>query len=372
MLRDRKNRWVSLALLLIIAIAGIYFWQMSQDRTVVDFNQSSNTNSITVKDCLDREVYIPDKVSRVACLYAFSGHVTAMLGQGDKIVAVPEGLKRDVLLNQIYPAIGDALVPSQSGSINIEELLKADPDVVFLQNSTAKNQAETEKLDKFKIPYLAVDFSNIQEQQYAIQVIGQVLGVPERAQAYNDYYNDCIKQVQTAVNNIPRDKRIRIYHSVNEATRTDTPATLPADWLQRCGVINVSLDQPLRLVEGKNYASLEQILLWNPEVILVNEPGVANYMLTQSQWASLTAVKENKVYQMPIGISRWGHPGGLETPLAMLWTAKLIYPQYFVDLDVKTEARTFYQRFFNHQVSDEMLDKILHGEGMRNAKGQQQ
>jgi len=87
--------------------------------------------------------------------------------------------------------------------------------------------------------------------------------------------------------------------------------------------------------------------------------------MTNSQWSPLKAVKDNRVYQMPIGISRWGHPGGLETPLAIMWTAKELYPEQFKDLDIREEARSFYQTFFNYQVSDKMLTNILNGKGMR-------
>ncbi len=363
---DKKYpRLILLLLIILLLVIGYRYWQ--------GHNQPQNTpnqteQTITVIDNQGRKVQVPAHVERVACIYAFSGHVTAMLGEGDKIVAVPGGLKRDVLLNEIYPGIANALVPIAEGSINIEELLKAKPDVAFVKNTTALNPAEVEKLEKFNIPYLNVDYKNIEEQQHAIMVIAQVLGVPERGQAYNDYYQASIERVQKVVATIPENERVRVYHAVNEATRTDTLNSLPGDWTKKAGAINVSIDQPLRQLEGENYSSLEQILLWNPDVILANEPGVANYIMTNSQWSPLKAVKNRKVYQMPIGISRWGHPGGLETPLAIMWTAKLLYPEHFKDLDMREEARSFYQTYFNYQVSGQMLTNILNGQGMRDHK----
>ena len=360
---DKKYpRLIFLLLIILLLIIGYRYWQ--------GHNQPENTpnqieQSITVIDNLGRKVQVPAHVERVACLYAFSGHVAAMLGEGDKIVAIPDGLKRDVLLNEMYPEIADALIPVAAGSINIEELLKADPDVAFVKNSTALNPAEVEKLDKFNIPYLAVDYNSIEGQQHAIMAIAQALGVPEKGQAYIDYYQASIKRVQKVTATIPEKERVRVYHAVNEATRTDTPDSLSGEWTKIAGAINVSVYHPLRQLEGKNYASLEQILLWDADVILVNEPGVVDYIMTNSQWSSLKAVKNNRVYQMPIGISRWGHPGGLETPLVIMWTAKQLYPEHFEDLDIREEARCFYQTFFNYQVSDEMLTNILNGEGMR-------
>ena len=39
---------------------------------------------------------------------------------------------------------------------------------------------EAEKLDRFNIPYLIVDYSTIEKQQFAIAMIANALGVPER------------------------------------------------------------------------------------------------------------------------------------------------------------------------------------------------
>lgn len=36
---------------------------------------------------------------RIACLYAFTGHVVTMLGRGEDMAAIVNGLKKDVLLN---------------------------------------------------------------------------------------------------------------------------------------------------------------------------------------------------------------------------------------------------------------------------------
>jgi len=364
---NRSGRWTSMVLLVVVIIAaGLGYWSwLGRHHRSQNNNILKATGSVIITDTTGRQVKVPREVGRVACLYAFTGHVTVMLGQGDKIVAVPGGLKRDVLLNQICPAIKSASVPVLSGSINIEELLRVKPDLVFINRETAINTDEVAKLDRFALPYLVIDFQSMEQQRSAVRIIGQALSAEEQARRYNEYYLDCIKRVAEGVKSIPANQRVRVYHSVNEATRTDPPDSLPADWMKTAGVINVSVNQPLRLVEGKNYASLEQILWWDPEVILVNEPGVGDYILKNSQWSSLKAVKNERVYQMPVGISRWGHPGGLETPLALLWTAQLLYPAHFSDIDMKTEARNFYKDFFNYQVGDAALDQILSGKGMR-------
>ncbi|MDD2620901.1 MAG: ABC transporter substrate-binding protein, partial [Syntrophomonadaceae bacterium] len=138
--------------------------------------------------------------------------------------------------------------------------------------------------------------------------------------------------------------------------------------LNATGAVNVSLNGELKSLEGKYFASLEQILLWNPDVILVNDLGVVDYIMSNEQWAPLKAVKTKRVYQLPNGISRWGHTSSPETPMAILWTAKTIYPDKFADLDMLAETKRFYKQFFGLDLSDEVIEKILYGGGMRTAR----
>ncbi|MHB1420153.1 MAG: ABC transporter substrate-binding protein [Bacillota bacterium] len=326
---------------------------------------SSETDNIFVTDSAGRVVKVPADVQRIGCLYAISGHVVAMLGKTDNIVAVVAGLKRDRLLTQMYPEIKSALVPISSEDINVEELLKAKPDVIFINRSTLSNDIKIKELEKSNIPSLVVDYTNIKEQQDAIAMIGQVVGASDRAKKYNQYYQQIIDLVQSRVADIPMQDRVTVFHSVNEATRTDSKNTLPADWMQAAGVIDVSVNAGLRLVDNAYYASLEQIMLWNPDAIIANEDGVVDYIMGNKQWSSLRAVKNKKVFQMPNGISRWGHPGSMETPLAILWTAKNMYPDLFRDIDMVAETKKYYEEFFNYKLTDELAKQVLSGKGMR-------
>lgn len=358
----RKKSIVSILLIfLLFMISGCSANQESMpDQTVGD--------TITITDCAGRNVEIPKTVEKIGCMYAYTAQVVTMLGRGDDIAAVVPGTKREVLLREICPSIMDAPVTSVSGIINIEEMAKVNPDVVFVKSEISSNEKELAKLDEFNIPYLVVDFNSIAEQKYSIKMIGQAIGASDEAEKFNQYYQECIDRVQEKVKDIPMEERVRVYHSVNEAVRTDAKNTLPGDWTQVAGAYNVSVNENLHFAENKYFASLEQILLWDPEVIIVNEEGVDEYMMANEQWANIKAVREHKVYKMPNGISRWGHPGGIETPLAILWTAHKLYPNRFNDIDIKSETQYFYKEFFDHELSAEMLQRMMSGEGMREAK----
>lgn len=332
------------------------------------YKDAFDYKSVTLIDCKGRSVVLPAKVKRIACLYAFTGHVVTMLGRGEDIIAVSYGLKRDSLLLSICPSILGARVPKAQGSINIEELLVSKPDILFMPGDVAGDPGDMEKLARFDIPYLIIDYNSIKTQQHAIELIGHAIHADVSAAKYIKYYQDTISHVQHITNTIPGKKRLRVYYAVNEPLRTTLIQSIETDWLKVTGCENVALNREQQIIEGANYTSLEQILSWDPDVILANEPGAVKRILKDDKWSALKAVKNKKVYQMPIGISRWGHPGSLETPLAILWTAKTLYPELFSHIDMKAETKEFYKKYFNYELSEEMTEKILSGKNVRKPK----
>jgi hypothetical protein len=44
-----------------------------------------------------------------------------------------------------------------------------------------------------------------------------------------------------------------------------------------------------------------------------------------------------------------------------------VYPELFSDIDLKTGIKRFYSRFFNLDLDDAMVEKILNNQGMRQA-----
>jgi iron complex transport system substrate-binding protein len=322
---------------------------------------------VTVIDFFGRTLTLDRPPGRIACLYAFTGHVVTMLGRGDDMVAVVDGLKKDVLVQKRVPNIRHLPIPAKGGVIHIETLLKTRADIVFLKPETAAAASEIKKLERFNLPCFVAGYRNMDEQMTTIEMMGKIIGRHEKALAYTTYYKNIIKRVENRTARIPEQQRVRVYHAVNEARRTDAPGTIEADWTQAAGIINVSVGQSLHTRGDKHFADIEQILAWNPDVIIVNEAGMDKEILQDKKWAAIKAVQDKKVFPIPVGISRWGHPGSLETPLAILWTAMTVYPKHFSDMDLKNEISFFYERFFNLTLDHAMIQKILNNRGMRQA-----
>ncbi|MBO4893573.1 MAG: ABC transporter substrate-binding protein [Clostridia bacterium] len=317
-----------------------------------------------VTDSVGREVSIPENPQSVCTLCPFSGPIIVMLGSGDKITSFTNNAARSRLLMQICPSLENAVVVKNSGSVNAEEIMARNTDLIILNSGVYEDSTERAKIDAMGIPYIVIDYNTVEDQLEAVEILGKTFGNTEKAEEYISYFRSVIDRAQKGAQGTPK----RLYHSVNEAVRTDYEGSYCAEWTALTGVENVSVESGKLSIEGeKAYTTLEQIYAWNPDIIICNEAQVDDYILSDSKWQGLSCVQNGEVYQIPIGITRWGHPSSFETPLAILWLMNLLYPDTF-EVDMNTEIKTFYKNFFGFEINDEWLGAIIEGTEMREPK----
>jgi len=103
---------------------------------------------------------------------------------------------------------------------------------------------------------------------------------------------------------------------------------------------------------------MEQIIAWNPEVVLVGGVIPTAGVTSDPRWKPVRAVMDKRIYPCPEGVFLWGH-GSSELPLFVMWLAKVLHPEKFRDLDLKSETREYYRRFYHYRLSDDEVRRIL-------------
>ena len=325
-----------------------------------------SSDTISVTDCAGRTVEVPKNPQSICCVCPFSGPIIVMCGYGERVTTACNNMTRSNLLTMICPCIADAVVVKSSGSVNGEAVLEYDTDLIFVNDGTYETPDERAKLNALGIPYVVVGFDDLESQLDAILVIGRALGAEEKAQAYADWCRGVYANVQDALSGDlgePAD----LYHAVNEAVRTDYAGSICAEWISMTNVNDVSLGSDLTVEGGKAYTTLEQIYAWDPDLIICNEAGVDDYILSDAKWAGLQCVRDGAVYQIPVGISRMGHPTSTETPLALMWLANLLHPDRYA-IDFPQVLKDYYLRFYNFEIDDEMAQAIIEADEMRTEK----
>lgn len=318
----------------------------------------------TVTDTIGRTVAIPAEVGKLVVVDSFASEVIIMTGAGERLAACPDGVQSNKLLQKICPGIRDAANVNQMGALNAEAMLALEPDLIIIKQSFFAKEAQAKKLDALGIPFIVIDYADTEAQIKAVKLLGEILGDKPREQAeyIAAYYEKTLALVQAKAAQIPEAERKRVYHAVNAFNFT-SGRNFGSAWIDYVGCINVAHVDKATGARDLSI-NMEYIFIWNPDAIICNEAQTAEKFRTDERLKQLTAVRQDRLFNVPIGVTRWGHPLSVEKYFAMLWLGVNIYPQYYADIDLKKEVVDFYGRL-GLTVDDDLYAQIMSGEGIR-------
>jgi iron complex transport system substrate-binding protein len=103
----------------------------------------------------------------------------------------------------------------------------------------------------------------------------------------------------------------------------------------------------------------QQILAWQPEVILTVDRRFYAAVRTDPVWREVKAVQGGHIHFVPdLPFSWLDDPPAPNRLIGLLWLGKLLYPASFPQ-DVRAEARRFYALFYQQEPSEVQLDGLL-------------
>lgn len=324
---------------------------------------SASERPLSVVDFEQRTVEVPHEAKHVAVFDSFSGELAVMLGVGDRIAGVPGGVKSDAILQGIFPGLSK--VSQLSGSeVNIESLTSMECDLALVRGSL--DQSERSKLDLLGIPYVVVDYGTVDDQIAAVRLVGQACGgqAAERAEALAEFYRSTVADVERRLAAVPQKSKLKVYHSINSSVLTDGAGSLGQDWIERCAAVDVSAGKaPTNNTDYE--ATLEEIYNWDPDVVICSVAQTAQEILSDGAWLGMRAVQDGAVSNLPVGATRWGQRGSVETYLAMMWFGCTYWPEYFSDVDLKSFVTDYYRDYLGVTVDDDLYAAMISGDGIR-------
>lgn len=310
-----------------------------------------------VIDMAGRRVRLPARIERIASAGG-SPAVNAFLflfGQGGKIVTgLPAAFQSPMWRFQRRFAPGLAERPVVSGpppawTPNLESLLAISPDLCFVVSETAATQ-----LERAGLPAVVLNWDKTDSVARTIRLLAEIFQMPRRATDYFAWADRLLADTQRRIGQPAHRPRV-LY--LRYATLTQ-PIMVPANQLiaQAGGDSVTAHDNPLQL--DTFTFSLEQLLLWQPEVLLLAFAEERAQLLADARLSGVPAIRQRQVHGVPHGAHIWTHYTP-EHPLGVLWLAKTLYPARFADVDLAGETGRFYQRFFATALSEADIASIL-------------
>ena len=110
-----------------------------------------------------------------------------------------------------------------------------------------------------------------------------------------------------------------------------------------------------------NESDLEQIMVWDPEVIIFDYSSIYDQVPELPQWQAVSAVAQGHYYRTPYGPYGWlSSPPSVQRYLGLLWLGDLLYPEY-VPYDLQEEVTEYYRLFYGCELTDEMYAELMQG-----------
>ena len=327
-------------------------------------------DTITVTDQAGFEVTLPKEIRRiVVCdILPLPSVLSVFFDSADKIVGMSGtsmGAAENGLLGELYPEILGAETDFINGStVNVEELMKLQPDVVFY------NASRTELGDQLRMagfPAVAIsvnkwEYDCIETLNNWIGLLGQMFPENDKSQVVADYSRRIYDLVQERVADIPDRERVLFLYQYSETNLLTSGAKFFGQyWADAIGAVNVAEGLT---TDNSVAVGMEQIYAWDPDLIFITNFTTAGpddlYGNTVGtyDWSGISAVENRRVYKMPLGMYRSYTPGA-DTPVTLLWLAKTAYPELFADIDIISETKAYYKEVFGLELTDEQAASIF-------------
>lgn len=314
----------------------------------------------TITDMLGREVTLPAQVDRVICSGSGCLRLLVYLQAQNRIVGVDSAEKGGmpfaidarpyaVAHPQLkeYPLFGEF-----RGHDNPELIAALDPQPQVILKVSAGRDGDVESLQaKTGIPVIGLGYGNLthgrQELDQTLRIMGQVLGLEDRAEAVIAYFSDLQADLEQRATAVPQDKRPSTYiggiaFRGGHGFASTEPAYAPFAFLN---VRNVAGDLSMGDT-GFSHATVskEQILFWDPEIVFLdisttrNQAGANGLeeLRTDQVYQTLTAIRAGNVFGVfPYNL----YATNFESVFAnAYYIGKVLYPEQFVDIEPLAKA----------------------------------
>lgn len=313
-------------------------------------------SEITITDQTGRTMTIPQPVERLASVYGIGTFFVYALGAGDRLVtAYYVGIRglahASAAMHRWEPRLADIL---SFGDPNVEELAASGAQVIM--SDGARFAAFAAQMADIGIPVVQYLVETPEQMKDAIMLTASFLG-PEaqsRADVFVADFDRVFDTVARDLADVRDEERVSVLFLGTAKTRVASGAMYQAYLIAAAGGRLVSHDLPGHW----NTVNLEQILLWNPQVIVIPPYGPVqpDDILGNPDWAAIDAVKTGRVHRMPRVL------GPMDTPipeslLGVVWMAKLFYPE-LVSLDLEEEVTRFYSFYYDFELTDEEVEHL--------------
>ena len=356
-MKNNLKKSLMLLMVAILAITAVFAQGSKEDAKAAEAAPAQEERVYV--DALGRENTLPYPIEKIApsgnptqmMLYAVCPEKMVGLGSSYKDNAAP------YILDYIKELPVFGAFYGKKANLNKEALIMASPEVVFDVGEIKKNMKEDlDALQKqIGIPVVFIE-GYLENTGDTLREIGKVTGNVEEGEKLGAYADKVLTDVKEKRAQITDP--VTVYYAGFGPLDGYAKGSFHTEVLDLVGCENVVPETFSS--KGGNKINMEQMLIWNPEVILIQDKASYNEIMTDEKWSGMDAVKNGRVYLVPADPYPFlTQPPALNRIIGIYWLGQLVYPELYADIDLAAELKTFYDLFYHYELSDAEVEAIL-------------
>jgi iron complex transport system substrate-binding protein len=266
--------------------------------------------------------------------------------------------EREFLLPDVGGRAEVGRLTGRGNTANLEAVLSAKPDLIL--DSGYVNDTYVSLADRVQqqtgIPYALLDGS-FGGTANSYRILGVLTDRRDAAEGLARYTEETMKTISGRIEGIPNGRRPRVYFARGpRGLETGLGGSITVETIE---LLAQNVAGATR--GGLGTVSIEQVLVWNPEVIVTIDQDFAAKVYDDPAWAPIEAVRQRRVHLSPKLPFGWvDFPPSVNRLIGLWWLGKILYPDSFPE-DLRPLTRTFYDKFYHVNVTDAQIDRVLAG-----------
>lgn len=365
----KNKKWMSLACiamaLMMLASCGKTVSSSQVSSAPSSVSQASSApvsepaQGLSFTDSAGRTVELPAEITKVAPSGAFAQMLILALAPDLMVsLASPYTPEAQEFLGNDFsslPVIGQFY---GTDDLNLEEIAAIGPQLIIDMGETKKSAAED--MDSITtsigVPAIHIE-AKLENMGTAFRTLGKVLGREEKAEELALYCEKVLADTQEIMNKVGDEKVSLLYCLGDSGLNVIAQGSFHAETIDMLGDNLAVVDEPSSKGTG-NEVNMEQLLLWNPQVILFGPGSAYDAVATDPAWQQMDAVKNGTYYEVPFGPYNWmGFPPSVNRYLGLLWGTALLYPEQ-VTFDLYERTAEYYKLFYHSELTREQFDAL--------------
>ena len=312
-------------------------------------------------DSLGRSAELPDEITRIVP----SGNLSQLVLYSvapDRIVGWSSelsGSAKEYFVQDVVnlPVFGTFY--GKKANLNKEALMAAAPDVVIDMGEIKGTREEMAKeLDDLErdvmIPVIFIE-AYLDNTPDVFRTLGSLLDEEEKCEALALYAEEALEMAENARQEIT-DPVTVYYSSSEDGLEAIAEGNFHGEVIEKAGAKNVV---PSSFGSSSNKISLEQLYIWDPDVIILTSPEAYEDATESPVWSLLSAVQNERVYLLPSEPYPYiDNPPATNRIIGIYWLGNLLYPELY-DVDIVEMTIEFYDLYYNHAITAKEAKRIL-------------